>query len=138
MNRYWQVNHQEYVMKKIRITLFTFMACLSLFGCSTTPTKNAGFTALGQASFYADKFENRKTASGELYQQDKHTAAHRSLAFGTKVKVTNTENGDSVVVRINDRGPFIRGRIIDLSQSAFSQISHTRSGVINVVISLVP
>jgi len=125
-------------MKKIRITLFTFMACLSLFGCSTTPTKNAGFTALGQASFYADKFENRKTASGELYQQDKHTAAHRSLAFGTKVKVTNTENGDSVVVRINDRGPFIRGRIIDLSQSAFSQISHTRSGVINVVISLVP
>mgnify|MGYP003398171553 CR=1 FL=1 len=81
----------------------TFLACLSLFGCSTAPTKNAGFTASGQASFYADKFQNRKTASGELYQQDKHTAAHRSLAFGTKVKVTNTENGDNVVVRMGIR-----------------------------------
>jgi len=91
----------------------------------------------GKASFYSNKFRNRRTASGERFKQSKLTAAHRKLPFGTKVKVTNIKNGKSVIVRINDRGPFIRGRVIDLSRSAFKKIGHTRSGVIRVKLEIV-
>ncbi len=79
----------------------------------------------GGASWYA---LTSKTASGERMSPAKLTAAHRSLRFGTKVKVTNMKNGKSVVVRINDRGPFIRGRIIDLSKAAASEIRMIRAG----------
>ena len=72
----------------------------------------------GKASYYADKYEGRLTASGEKYKHNKMTAAHKSLPFGTVVKVTNTSNEKSVEVKINDRGPYVEGRIIDLSKSA--------------------
>ncbi|MBW7469483.1 septal ring lytic transglycosylase RlpA family protein [Marinobacter sp. M216] len=107
-------------------------------GCSTvqpgTGGSWVGFTETGQASYYADKFQNRKTASGALYKHELHTAAHKKLPFGTTVKVTNTKNGKSVVVEINDRGPFVKGRIIDLSKSAFTRIGNTSVGLINVKI----
>lgn len=83
----------------------------------------------GKASWYGGGFHGRKTASGETYNMNSLTAAHRSLPFGTRVRVTNTRTGSSVVVRINDRGPFIAGRIIDLSRAAASQIGLTSSGV---------
>ena len=83
----------------------------------------------GKASWYGGRFHGRKTASGETYNMNSLTAAHRSLPFGTRVRVTNTRTGSSVVVRINDRGPFIAGRIIDLSRAAASQIGLTSSGV---------
>ncbi len=83
------------------------------------------------------KFQSRKTASGERFNQSSKTTAHKKLPFGTKVKVTNIKNGKSVIVRINDRGPFIKGRIIDLSKLAFSRIGNTDSGVINVHIEVV-
>jgi rare lipoprotein A len=86
----------------------------------------------GKASFYANKFHGRKTASGEIFDNNKLTAAHRSLPFGTMVKVTNLNNGLSVVVRINDRGPFISGRIIDLSRAAAEKIDMIRKGVVRV------
>ena len=92
----------------------------------------------GKASYYADKYHGRKTASGERFNQNKRTATHKTLKFGTRVKVTNIKNGKSVVVRINDRGPFIKGRIIDLSKSAFSEIANQRLGVIEVVIKIIP
>lgn len=76
----------------------------------------------GIASWYGGKFHGRKTANGETYNMNALTAAHKSLPFGTKVRVTNTRNGDSVVVRINDRGPFVAGRVIDLSRAAAGQI----------------
>ena len=76
----------------------------------------------GMASWYGGKFHGRKTANGETYNMNALTAAHKTLPFGTKVRVTNTRNGDSVVVRINDRGPFIAGRVIDLSRAAAGQI----------------
>ncbi len=76
----------------------------------------------GVASWYGGKFHGRKTANGETYDQWSLTAAHRSLPFGTRVRVTNQSNGDSVVVRINDRGPFVGGRVIDLSRAAASEI----------------
>ncbi len=87
-----------------------------------------------KASFYADFFHGRKTANGEIYNQKQLTAAHRSLPFGTILKVTNTENQQSVVVRVNDRGPYVKGRGIDLSKAAASQIGIIRKGVGNVVI----
>lgn len=88
----------------------------------------------GKASFYADKFEGRKTASGEKFHQNDFTAAHRSLPFGTWVKVTNLDNKKAVIVRINDRGPFVKGRIIDLSKSAAKEIGNLNQGVFSVKI----
>src|SRR5689334_4107205 len=72
----------------------------------------------GKASFYADSFEGNPTASGEKYRANKFTAAHKTLPFGTVVKVTNLANKESVNVTINDRGPYVEGRVIDLSKAA--------------------
>jgi len=83
------------------------------------------------------KFQFRKTASGERFNNYSNTAAHRELPFGTKVKVTNVKSRKSVIVKINDRGPFIKGRIIDLSRSAFSSIGNIDSGIINVEIEVI-
>ncbi|WP_211209323.1 septal ring lytic transglycosylase RlpA family protein [Psychroflexus tropicus] len=91
-------------------------------------------TQTGKASFYADKFEGRPTASGEIYRHNLATAAHRKLPFGTKVKVTNLSNNRTALVTINDRGPFIRGRIIDLSRSVAQSLGVIESGVTNVQI----
>ena len=83
-------------------------------------------TFTGYASFYKS---GKRTASGERFKPNGLTAAHRTLPFGTKVKVTNLANGKSVVVRINDRGPFGRGRVIDLSLGAAKSVGMVRSGV---------
>ncbi len=121
--------------------ILCLLISLVLLGCSSVPlkkdTKWIGYTQSGKASYYASKFHNRKTASGERYNQFSNTAAHKKLPFGTKVKVTNVKNGKSVTVKINDRGPFVRGRIIDLSRSAFKRIANLDSGVINVKIEVV-
>ncbi|MEX2336854.1 MAG: septal ring lytic transglycosylase RlpA family protein [Fulvivirga sp.] len=91
----------------------------------------------GRASFYADKFEGRTTANGEIYSHSKLTAAHKILPFGTMVRITNLENNRSIVARINDRGPFIAGRIIDLSRSAAQKLRFIRQGVIEVKIEII-
>jgi rare lipoprotein A len=78
------------------------------------------------ASYYADKFNGRKTASGQKFSNSKYTAAHKRLPFGTKVRVTNEANGKSVIVTINDRGPFVKMREIDLSKKAFMDITHKK------------
>jgi rare lipoprotein A len=83
----------------------------------------------GMASWYGPGFHGRRSANGEVYNQNALTAAHRTLPFGTQVRVTNTRNGRSVVVRINDRGPFIRGRVIDLSAAAARMLGIVQSGV---------
>lgn len=88
----------------------------------------------GKASYYADKFEGTITASGQKYQQHLNTAAHKTLAFGTLVKVTNLNNNKTVIVVINDRGPHGHGRIIDLSKSAARQVGGIRQGVFDVEI----
>jgi rare lipoprotein A len=82
----------------------------------------------GKASWYGPGFHGRSTASGERFNQSSLTAAHKSLPFGTKLRVTNKRNGKSVIVRVNDRGPFVRGRMLDLSKGAASQIGIVRSG----------
>ena len=112
-----------------------------VYGCSTIPTQSPshliGYKESGKASFYAMKYQFRKTASGDRFNQLTDTAAHKTLPFGAKVKVTNTKNGKSVIVKINDRGPFIKGRIIDLTRSAFSEIGNLDSGVLSVTIEVV-
>jgi rare lipoprotein A len=83
----------------------------------------------GNASWYGPHFHGRKTSDGHIFNQDGLTAAHRSLPFGTKLLVTNRKTGDSCVVKVNDRGPFIGGRIIDLSKGAARQLNMLGSGV---------
>ncbi len=87
---------------------------------------------LGIASFYGAKFNGRRTASGEKFTNSTLTAAHKTLPFGSKVQVTNLRNGKSVVVRINDRGPFVKGRIIDLSKAAAKKIGLNGAGTSRV------
>ena len=84
----------------------------------------------GGASFYGEKWNGRRTANGEIFNTYELTAAHKSLPFGTKVKVVNKTTGKSVVVRINDRGPFVKGRTIDLSKKAFQSIASIKKGVL--------
>lgn len=89
----------------------------------------------GKATYYSDKLDGNTTASGEKYDKGKLTAAHRTLPFGTKVKVTNLANGKSVVVTINDRGPFgKKERIIDLSRAAAEKIGMIQAGVVDVTV----
>lgn len=116
---------------------------LLLAACSSQPQAGEdgsvrGYTQTGLASYYADRYHNKRTASGELHKRGGNTAAHMTLPFGTQVKVTNLANGKSVVVRVNDRGNFAKGRIIDLSRAAFSAIGNPRSGLIKVKLEVVP
>jgi len=89
------------------------------------------------ASYYADKYHGRKTSNGEVFNMYDLTAAHKSLPFNTKVKVTNLSNGKSVVVRINDRGPFVKGREIDLSKAAAVKIGMIKSGTAKVSLEII-
>jgi rare lipoprotein A len=99
------------------------VALATVSACATThPTTGHLGPEEGMASYYADALQGRRTASGELFDMHALTAAHRTLPFGTRVEVTNLENGRSVVVRINDRGPYAEGRVIDLSQAAAREL----------------
>jgi len=111
----------------IKQILFSLLIISLLSSCGYTTRK-------GLASYYADSYEGKTTANGEIYRQGKITAAHKTLPFGTKVEVTNLSNNKSVVVRINDRGPFIRGSIIDLTKAAAREIDMVGAGVAKVKI----
>ncbi|WP_157206423.1 septal ring lytic transglycosylase RlpA family protein [Mariniflexile maritimum] len=90
------------------------------------------------ASYYHDKFNGRKTASGEKFDNNLYTAAHKTLKFGTKLKITNPLNNESVIVTVNDRGPFTKGREIDLSKKAFMDIANCKlPGFLNVTIEII-
>jgi rare lipoprotein A len=91
-----------------------------------------GFVQLGKASWYGKKFHGRRTASGEMFNMYKKSAAHKTLPLNTYVKVMNLSNKDHTIVRINDRGPFIKGRIIDLSYAAAKEIGLVGPGVVEV------
>lgn len=100
--------------------------------------ERGSFIAEGNASFYGGKFHGRKTASGAIFNKHAMTAAHRNLPFGTRVRVTHVHNGRSVVVTINDRGPFIKSRIIDVSRAAAEQLGMVQQGVARVRIERLP
>lgn len=98
----------------------------------TTKVQVSENDLVGKASYYGADFNGRRTANGEIFNMNDLTAAHRSLPFGTIVKVTNLKNGASAEVKINDRGPFVAGRIIDLSQAAAEELDMLGDGVIDV------
>ncbi|UYW00601.1 septal ring lytic transglycosylase RlpA family protein [Flavobacterium agricola] len=102
-----------------------------------TKNKSKSYKKNVIASYYHDKFNGRTTASGEKFNNNKLTAAHKTLPFGTIVKVTNTANNQSVIVKVNDRGPFTKGREIDLSKKAFFDISENKkNGLLHVNIEI--
>jgi rare lipoprotein A len=103
---------------------------------SDTPSL-ARYTERGLASWYGKKYHGRLTASGERFDMHRPSAAHKTLPFGVAVRVTNLDNGRRIVVRINDRGPFVKGRIIDLSKAAAKKLGMIESGVVPVKIEVV-
>lgn len=112
-----------------RISLgITLLLCLTFL----TEQGFAQTSEIGMASYYNDSFEGRMTASGAAYRKNKLTAAHNTLAFGTWIKVTNLKNGKSVMLEVNDRGPFVRGRILDVSKEAAIRLDFIDQGVIEV------
>lgn len=100
--------------------------------------ERGSFMAEGNASFYGAKFHGRRTASGATFNKHAMTAAHRNLPFGTRVRVTHVHSGRSVVVTINDRGPFVKSRIIDVSRAAAEQLGMVQQGVARVRIERLP
>ena len=131
-------------MHHVRFTIGLFLLAICCVGCVSSPRftstkmerREVGSVVAvyeeGVASYYADEFNGRQTSNGEVYDMNQLTAAHRTLPFNTKVKVTNTLSGKSVVVRINDRGPFKDDRIIDVSLAAARSIELIGTGTAKV------
>ncbi|WP_313503704.1 septal ring lytic transglycosylase RlpA family protein [Kaistella carnis] len=117
-------------MVKRGILLIIMM--ISTLGIYSFNNYNAEDAKTSFASFYHDKFNGRKTASGEIFSNSKMTAANRTLPFGTKVKVTNLRSGKSVIVEINDRGPFHSSRALDLTKAAYKSIGDPKKGTMPV------
>ena len=113
--------------------LFCAVANCSLFTFHFS-LLNAQGVQSGKASFYAKKFSGRKTASGERLHHDSLTCAHRTYPFGTQLKVTNPANGNTVIVRVTDRGPYVKGRIIDLSVRAAKELGIISQGIAPVIV----
>ncbi len=112
-----------------RILILTFLLILTL---ASNIYSSQGKIFEGYCSWYGERFHGRKTASGEIYDMHKMTAAHRTLPFGTYVQITNTENNRSVVARVNDRGPFKKNRVIDVSKAAAAKLNFIKQGLTRV------
>jgi rare lipoprotein A (peptidoglycan hydrolase) len=123
---------KRHISKARLLTVLLAVGALAVTACSTVPKGlgeyDAGLKERGQASWYSEEFHGKPTASGEIYDQYGFSAAHRRLPLGSWVRVTNAATGVSVPVRINDRGPFIKGRIIDLSYAAAAKLGMIESG----------
>ena len=117
--------------KSRRILIFLFLALAALF-IYEDKTGEPDYYEKGEASYYARSLQGRSTASGESFHHDSLTAAHPTLPMGTKLRVVNLENNRSVIVRVNDRGPFAKDRILDLSRAAFKELAPLEKGVIRV------
>ncbi|MBC5775703.1 septal ring lytic transglycosylase RlpA family protein [Pontibacter sp. KCTC 32443] len=120
-------------------SILTLFISLSLFSCAGSKADfgERGYTEQGKASYYSRKLQGRKMANGEPYRRHKLTAAHKTLPMGTKVKITNTATNKSVKVKITDRGPFVRGRIVDLSESAAKRVGLIQAGVAPVTMKVI-
>ena len=120
-------------MKSLRTAIFLLLVAIS----TASAWADELFKSNVEASYYADKFHGRKTSSGEIFDMNALTAAHKTLPFGTVVKVTNLENNKSVNVRINDRGPFVAGREIDISKAAATKLDMIKTGTARVSLTIV-
>ncbi len=120
---------------KFRGTLLAGIVwCLAVAGCATWMAPEE---QLGVASWYGPGFHGNKTANGEIYDMHARTAAHRTLPFGTLVRVTRLDTGASTVVRINDRGPHVAGRVIDLSNATANELDMVKAGVARVRLDII-
>jgi rare lipoprotein A len=128
-------------LSRLIVCAAAVLASLALGGCGASQPSYVryggvgpppGTVEAGLASYYSDSLEGNHTANGETYDGDAMTAAHRTLPFGTVVRVRRVDNGREVTVRINDRGPFVRARIIDLSRAAAEALQMVRTGVTRV------
>ena len=99
-----------------------------------TEPQESGYARTGMISYYGGRFHGRKTASGARFDKNAMTAAHRTLPFGTRLKVTNLDNGKTVTVTVNDRGPYAHGRILDLSEAAARELGMLSSGTVKAKI----
>jgi len=125
---------------KIRLVRIILCLCCALLlsTCGTAKKRTGVYKRDVSASYYHDKFNGRKTASGAIFSNNKLTTAHPSLPFGTQLKVTNRANGKSVIVTVTDRGPFTKGRELDLTKRAFMGITDNKNkGVLQVDIEIV-
>jgi rare lipoprotein A len=133
-----RINFLRWVLLLVIIPLISHFSPLSSQSLSSQPLSSQPLSSQsreqGKASFYAKKLSGRKTASGERLHPDSLTCAHRTYPFGTRLKVSNPANGRSVVVRVTDRGPYVRGRIIDLSWRAAKELGIIAQGVATVVV----
>lgn len=111
--------------------------CLSSLQNASGSEEKSGRIQIGKASYYAHYFQGQETANGEIYDNNKLTAAHRSLPFGTVVRVTNLRNEKSILVRVNDRGLLPKGRIIDLSKRAARTLGFVNAGLARVKLEVV-
>ena len=141
------------MLRAFYILLITFSIAIASFECDPNPIYRAdkdyqdkrqkkvaipnNVYQTGMCSYYGEKFHGRTTANGEIFDMYALTAAHKKLPFGTVIKVTNLDNGMSTTVRINDRGPFVKGRILDLSYAAAQKVGMIRTGVAKIAIVIV-
>jgi rare lipoprotein A len=132
-----RVNTQIMHFTKPKFKFFNLVASTLVFLLASCGGTKSTFTQSGQGSYYADKFAGKRTASGAPYRPGKLTAAHNTLPFGTKIKVTNAKTGRSVKVTVNDRGPHVKGRIVDLSKKAANKIGLVDAGVAPVQLKVV-
>jgi rare lipoprotein A len=125
-------------MLKLKFALIFFaLAVPMLFSANYPINQSTILDEYGVASYYGDEFHGRKTASGEKYNKNELTCAHKTYPFGTKIRVTRLDNKKSVIVRVNDRGPFIKGYVVDLSKKAAQEIAMVEDGIVKVKIELV-
>ena len=117
---------------KMLFRLFPVLFLFLMYGCA-----GSKFTEEGKASYYSNKLAGRKMANGDKYNPNKLTAAHKTLPFGTRIKVTNLETKKSVKVKVTDRGPFSPGRILDLSYSAADKLNIVKAGVVPVKLKVI-
>lgn len=115
-------------MKGLMLAIIMMVPSLN----NNSMVKEAERVKTSVVSFYHDNFNGKKTASGEKFDNSDLTAASKTLPFGTRVKVTNVTNGKSVIVRVNDRGPYVKNRALDLSKEAFRQIANTGRGLVKI------
>lgn len=123
-------------MKRTILVIITGLAVISF--CAAQVSDNGSFTQEGIASWYGTEFEGKPTASGELFNSSLFTAAHPTLPFGTVLKITSKHNNKSVIVRVNDRGPFVSARILDISKAAAQQLDMIKTGTAPVLVESLP
>lgn len=119
------------MVKRATLVIIAMISTLGLSSFKSDANENDEVKT-SYVSYYHEKFDGRRTASGAVFSNRKLTAAHRTLPFGTKVKLTNPKTGESVVVTINDRGPFHPGRAMDISKAAFDSIGNPDSGILAI------